>query len=87
MAVFSRDTAGIGEILKSQGMRDELRRVARQMAAQVESETGRPVEITDGTTDRASVSVTIADPAGSAIQAKHGPLTRAAMTAGLDVGA
>lgn len=44
-----------------------------------------PVKVVTGTTDRARASVQLAHPAGNAVQAKHGALTKAAAQAGLDV--
>jgi hypothetical protein len=44
-----------------------------------------PVKVTMSTTDRAHANVTITHPAGQAVQAKHGALTKAAAQAGLDV--
>ena len=48
-------------------------------------EVDLPVTVTMVTTDRAHANVTLAHPAGMAVQAKHGPLTKAAAQAGLDV--
>lgn len=44
-----------------------------------------PVEVSLGTTDRPRANVALAHPAGRAVQAKYGALTKAAARAGLDV--
>lgn len=44
-----------------------------------------PVTVSSYTTDRAAAAVTIAHPAGLAVQAKHGLLTKAAAGAGVKV--
>jgi hypothetical protein len=67
--------------------------LAHAVAAQVEAagqkvDNGRedlPVKVDEYTTDRAAASVTLAHPAGRAVQAKHGLLTRAAASVGLEV--
>lgn len=48
-------------------------------------EVDMPVETRQRITDRAHGSVTITHPAGQAVQAKHGALTKAAAEAGLGV--
>lgn len=90
---FKLDRAGIREALKSQQLRQGTNTLARTVANNVEGQGhkvdhGRdalPVEVEPYTTDRAATSVTIAHPAGAAIQVKHGALTRAAAAAGLEV--
>lgn len=92
------NTRGIGEILRSSGMQRVTRQAAEEVAANVRAQRIRvgdqdggprevdlPVEVTMSTTDRAHASVTIKHPAGEAVQAKHGALTRAAGEVGLDV--
>ena len=44
-----------------------------------------PVTVKNKITDRAKSSVSLAHPAGQAVQAKHGALTKAAAQVGLDV--
>lgn len=85
MAEVELDYEGIGEMLKSYPVRKEIMGAARQMAAHVEAEHDVPVEVHAYTTDRAAAAVTIAHPAGIAIQAKYGALTRAASAQGLEV--
>lgn len=84
------DYAGIGEILKSREMAAAIDDLADDIAAGVRDGIADPdiaaaVGVESYTTDRAAAAVTIAHPAGLAIQAKHGALTRAAAAAGLDV--
>lgn len=92
------DTNGVGVVLKSPGLRsaakDAAERVAdnvRAMGIGVGDRTGGkyeidlPVKVSAGTSDRARATVTLAHPAGQAVQAKHGALTKAAKQAGLDV--
>jgi hypothetical protein len=83
MSDFHLDRAGIGEILKT-NCRGPIDQLAAQIAANVDSR-GKPVEVRAYTTDRAAAAVSIAHPAGKAIQAKYGALTRAAAAAGLEV--
>lgn len=49
------------------------------------AEVDLPVRVDSYTTDRARSSVTITHPAGLAVQAKHGALTKAASAEGLIV--
>jgi len=77
------DYKGIGEMLKVD-MRETVDELADQVAARVDAR-GEPVEVRKYTTDRAAASVTIASVAGLAIQAKHGALTQAAASVGLEV--
>lgn len=83
--MFVLDRAGIAQILKSDVVRDLVADAAADVADRARSATDMPVTVTNRTTDRAVVDVTIAHPAGAATQAKHGTLTRAATAAGLDV--
>lgn len=95
---ISLDSRGISELLKSAGVRAATERAAEAVADAVRSqnisvgdrdggphERELPVTVTVTTTDRAHANVTIAHPAGQAVQAKHGALTKAAAQAGLDV--
>lgn len=89
---FIRDTAGIAELEKSDGVAAAVKALAVQVAANAESQhravsSGQvlPVKVDTYTTDRAAASVTLAHPAGLAMQAKYGVLTKAAAGAGLEV--
>lgn len=90
--------AGIAAILKSSEMQALVEGAAEEIAANVRAqgitvgafkggagEIPLPVTVSTTTTDRAHASVVLAHPAGTAVQAKHGALTRAAAAAGLDV--
>jgi hypothetical protein len=90
--------AGIEQILKAAPMQAAVKAAAEQIAQNVRDqgikvgdkdggahEIDLPVTVTMTTTDRAHANVTIAHPAGEAVQAKHGALTKAAAQAGLDV--
>ena len=84
------DAAGLAEILTNQ-MRGPVDAVAAKIAAGVDTgSVDARVTVRSGVTDdmkinRAHASVTIAHPAGLAMQAKHGTLTKAAAAAGLEV--
>lgn len=84
--------AGVAAILKSAAAHAAVDKLAEQVADNARSQGRKvasgedlPVEVTSYTTDRASASVTLAHPAGIAMQAKYGVLTRAAAEAGLEV--
>lgn len=90
--------AGIENILQSTAMHRVVQAAAEATADNVRGQNIRvgdkdggshevdlPVEVDMTTTDRAHAFVTIAHPAGLAVQAKHGCLTKAAAQAGLDV--
>lgn len=87
------DHAGIAELLKSSGIRSLVDGAAADIAGIVEGQgqmvnngtEALPVVVDSYTTDRHAASVTLAHPAGLAVQAKHGTLTRAAAGAGLEV--
>lgn len=92
MAEFRRDSSGLAGILKSSDVAGAVHRQAEQVAAQaraqgrsVASGAALPVTVDDYTTDRAASAVTITHPAGTAMQAKYGVLTRAAAALGLEV--
>ncbi|WP_182377892.1 hypothetical protein [Nocardioides sp. WS12] len=85
-------------ILKSDDVRKELQDLAGEMKSFIEGEGIRvgdtdggkheydlPVTIDSQTTDRAREVVGINHPAGMAVQAKHGVLTKAAAHVGLQV--
>lgn len=90
--------AGIAAALKSREMHAAVEAEAEKVKANVEGmgitvggfrgdsdEIPLPVEVTMTTTDRAHANVNLAHPAGAAVQAKRGALTKAAGQAGLDV--
>lgn len=90
--------AGIAEILKSGEMHSAIEALAENVAQAVREqgitvgafkggsgEIALPVTAKVVTTDRAHGIVVIAHPAGTAVQAKHGALTKAASAAGLEV--
>ncbi len=91
------DHGGIASILKSGEMQKLVSDAANEIAGNVQAqgiivgalegsaEIPLPVEVSVTTTDRAHASVTLAHPAGIAVQAKYGALTKAASAAGLDV--
>lgn len=88
----------VARLLKSSRVAAATRRAAEDVAKNVRDmgikvgdrdggphEYDLPVKVTMSTTDRAHANVTLAHPAGQAVQAKHGALTKAAAQAGLDV--
>lgn len=92
------NSPGVAEFLKSAGVRAAIAQAAEAVADNVRAqdikvgdrdggkhEVKMPVKVTANTTDRAHANVTITHPAGLAVQAKHGALTKAAAQAGLDV--
>lgn len=92
------NSRGIAAVLKSAEMRRATNAAAEQVAANVEAQNIKvgdadggkhekplPVKVTPGVSDRARATVALAHPAGQAVQAKHGALTKAAAQAGLDV--
>lgn len=92
------DHAGIGGLLKSTEMHRAIQEVTEQVAKNVEAlgitvgdrdggshEYALPVKSDVTTTDRAHGQVILAHPAGIAVQAKRGALTKAASQAGLEV--
>lgn len=97
MTDIKLDNSGLGEILKSARMRALVKDAADQIAEKVNEqgiEVGAfegggqiplPVRVETETTDRAAATVLLAHPAGIAVQAKHGALTKAASALGLSV--
>lgn len=91
------DHGGLAALMKSGEMQSLVSSAAEKVAAAVRDqgisvggftgsgEIALPVSVSTMTTDRAHASVTLAHPAGIAVQAKHGALTRAASAAGLEV--
>ena len=89
---------GVAALLKSPQMQASVTAAAEKIAANVRDqgievgdrdggkyEIPLPVRVSHDTTDRVRSRVTLAHPAGQAVQAKHGALTKAAKQAGLDV--
>jgi hypothetical protein len=76
-------------LLKDPGIASVINGLAQSVAVNARYTTSDgetlPVVVDQYTTDRRAASVTIAHPAGLAVQAKHGVLTRAASAAGLEV--
>lgn len=73
-------------LAKSAGVRDVVKDAAEEYAANLRAlEPKYPIEVYHQTTDRARASVQIAHPAGRAIQAKRGSITRAASQTGMQV--
>lgn len=86
------DSAGVAAVLKSAAVAATVTAAAEQVAGQVRSQgvtvahgEDLPVVVNSYVTDRAAASVTLAHPAGLAVQAKHGALTAAAAAVGLEV--
>lgn len=89
---------GLGGILKSAQVRAGVSAMAKKVAGHIEGQGVKvgafsggqgpidlPVRVNTDTTDRAVAFVVLAHPAGIAVQAKLGALTRAASSAGLTV--
>lgn len=92
------DSRALEAILKSEEVRNELQDLAGEMKSFIEGhgirvgdadggkhEYDLPVTVESQTTDRAREVVGINHPAGMAVQAKHGVLTKAAAHVGLQV--
>ena len=87
------DRKGVGEVAKSREMQalihdlaEEVAQNVRDLGIMVNGEPGTdelPVKVSDSVTDRAVSRVSITHPAGLAVQAKHGALSKAASDAGL----
>lgn len=95
---IKRNSAGLARILQSTEMHRVVQNAAEAVAENVKAqgikvgdrdggprEYDLPVEVSVTTTDRAHGNVTLAHPAGEAVQAKRGALTKAAAEAGLEV--
>jgi hypothetical protein len=89
---------GVAAVLKSRGVVAATKAAAEAIAQNVrdmkitvgDKDGGKheyplPVTVKMVTTDRAHAIVALAHPAGEAVQAKHGALTKAAAQAGLSV--
>lgn len=92
---FRRNSRGVAAILKSaeavrlvtsaaENVADNVRRQGFRVDG-IPGDVELPVKVAVYETDRARASVILAHPAGIAVQAKHGALTRAASEAGLEV--
>lgn len=94
----ARNHAAVRQVLNSAGVTAATKAAAEKIAQNVRDqgikvgdrdggphEYDLPVTVTMHTTDRAHANVTIAHPAGQAVQSKHGALTKAAAQAGLNV--
>lgn len=90
------DHDGIGRVLKSAEVAAAVSRIADEVATAANADpdvqrhaagpTGMRVEVRDYTSrDRAASAVTLAGPDGVGVEAKYGPLGRAARAAGLGV--
>ena len=92
------DHKGIEEIAKGLAMQRAVKIKADQIARGIEAmgirvggfkgdsgEIDLPVVVLTEISDRARAEVILAHPAGEAVQAKHGALTKAAAQAGLEV--
>lgn len=97
MTNIKLDHGGLAAISKSPEMRKLVTDTANRIAEEVDKqnievgafkgsgEIALPVSVRSETTDRASATVVLAHPAGIAVQAKHGVLTKAASALGLGV--
>jgi hypothetical protein len=98
MATIKPNYRGRGEVLNSKETARAVEALAEQVAGNVRDqgitvgdvdggshEIDLPVDVTAYDTDRARASVIIKHPAGLAVQAKRGALTKAASEAGLEV--
>jgi len=84
---FIPDYAGIGKILR-EDMAKPTHDAAESIAKEARKSThlhGAAVTTKDFTTDRARTTIMIAHPAATAIEAKHGVLTKAAASEGFEV--
>ena len=90
------DSRGISEVLSSGRVTAEINRLGSAVASAVGTPTasGEPIEVlTRQRTasggrlrgSRAAVDITLAHAAGMAVEAKRGPLVRAASSVGLEV--
>lgn len=97
MSNIRLDHSGLKALVNSREMRKLTADAAEKIADEVRGEgiqvgafkgSGRiplPVRVDSETTDRAAASVVLAHPAGIAVQAKYGALTKAAAAVGLEV--
>lgn len=95
MAKIRLDSAGLAAVLRSAPVASAVEGLGASVAGAVGTPTasGRPIEVTtrsriaDGgrLSARPAVDITLADPAGLRVEAKRGPLARAAASQGLEV--
>jgi hypothetical protein len=83
---------GVVGVLNSQPVRSMVDGAAEKVAGNVRDQGHQvhgggelPVEVSSYTTDRAAAAVVLTHPAGIAMQAKYGVLTKAAADEGLEV--
>lgn len=84
------DHAGIREVLSTGAVAAAVRALGESVEAAVQAHPSvqrhnMPVTGSHGVTDRSRYTVTIAHPGGLGVQAKHGALTQAAASVGLEV--
>lgn len=97
-AKVTLNSRGLEQVLKSAEMRKAVEAAAQEVADNVRDqnitvgdvdggshEIDLPVKVEVYETDRARASVLLAHPAGLAVQAKHGALSKAASAAGIKV--
>lgn len=82
------DRAGVGRILKGAAARRMVNTAGQRAAAAARgalpAEYAGDVRLDEYTTDRGAAAVVLAHPAARGIEAKYGPLARAARAAGGD---
>ncbi len=85
---FKLDYKGVGELLKSDEIAKAVLAAANAIAGNVStghSEIDAMVIVREYTTDRRAAAVSIAHPAGLALEAKRGVLAKAVASVGLTV--
>lgn len=92
---FKLDSRGIAEVLRSAPVASEIQSLGSSVASNVGAPTasGKPVEVRTRSrtaqggrlSARPAVDITLAHPAGLAIEAKRGYLVKAAAASGLEV--
>jgi len=82
---FTRDSAGIAQILKSPEFAKAVDDIAQRVAAQVRSRKNVEVVVDRYTTDRAAASVTIRDVRGMIYHVRDRIFDAAAGSVGLEV--
>ena len=95
MAKIRLDSDGIAEMLRSAPVETAVESLGRSVASAVGTPTasGKPIDVTTRSrtasggriSARPAVDVTLAHPAGLAVEAKRGPLARGAASVGLEV--
>jgi hypothetical protein len=79
---FKPDHAGIGELLRSQGVQDDLKARAERVAAAARAETDMPILVDNMTGKRARYRIVAHHPKALRVEAKHRLLGRAIDAAG-----